>query len=113
MKSLRDQLNEGRPRHQTKLFLVVVTALFLASTLFFHHKSSPHAPAQHRPMHAEHLLSHCRARNIVPGPPSNFKSRTESDRFQPGTPATYIKNATIWIGRSEGTYENGDILIDK
>jgi hypothetical protein len=96
------------------MILAIITSVFLAATLFLNHKSNPtHGPTQHRPLRAEELLSTCKSRLIAPGPPSDFKSRTESDRCEHGTPAVYIKNATIWIGRSEGTYEHGDILLDK
>jgi hypothetical protein len=107
------RVNDGKPRQNMKMILAITASVFLTVTLFFHRKSNPHGPMQHRPMHAEELLSTCKARHIAPGPPSDFKSRTESDRFEHGTPAMYIKNATIWIGRSEGTYEHGGILLDK
>lgn len=113
MKPLLRDTGEGRPRHYSKLLLAAAASLFLAATLFFHHKSNPHGSTRHRPMHADELLKTCKARNVIPGPPSDFKLRKVSDRFAPGTPATYVKNATIWIGRSEGTYEHGGILLDK
>jgi hypothetical protein len=112
MKSFMQRVNDGKPRQNVKMILAIVASVSLVGTLFLRQKSNLHGPARRRPMHAEELLSTCRATRIVPGPPSDFESRTESDRFEHGTPAVYIKNATIWIGRSEGTYEHGDILLD-
>ncbi|KAJ7931230.1 carbohydrate esterase family 9 protein [Mycena leptocephala] len=51
---------------------------------------------------------------LGPGPPDNFHSRTESDRFVKGTKPTIIRNATIWTGLDDGKEViQGDILIDK
>jgi imidazolonepropionase-like amidohydrolase len=44
----------------------------------------------------------------------NFHNRKESDRFEPGTKPTLIKNGKIWTGGLNGTeVVHGDILIDK
>jgi hypothetical protein len=113
MKSLIQRVSDGKTHQSMKMILAITTSIFLAATLFLNHKSNSHGPMQHRPIHAEELLSTCKARLIAPGPPIDFKSRTESDRYEHGAPAVYITNATIWIGRSEGTYEHGGILLDK
>ncbi|KAK0189119.1 hypothetical protein F5146DRAFT_1058052 [Armillaria mellea] len=54
------------------------------------------------PLHAAETLQKCKLLDVPPGPPPGFHSRTESDRFVPGTKATLLKNATIWTGRVNG-----------
>ncbi|EGN99897.1 hypothetical protein SERLA73DRAFT_72673 [Serpula lacrymans var. lacrymans S7.3] len=52
--------------------------------------------------------------NVKPGPPSDFHSRAESDRFVPGTKPTLLRNASIWTGRRSGLEViHGDLLLDK
>ena len=60
------------------------------------------------------ILSHCAALKIMPSPPQDFHSREESDRFEPGTNATLIRNCVIFTGKDNGTEViHGDILLDK
>ncbi|KAG6845918.1 hypothetical protein H0H87_000724 [Tephrocybe sp. NHM501043] len=65
------------------------------------------------PINAAEILQKCSLLNAEPGPPADFHSRTQSDRFQQGTPPTLIQNATIWTGRVSG-HETiiGDLLLD-
>jgi hypothetical protein len=66
------------------------------------------------PINAEAIVAQCRALHLTPGPPDDFQSRTQSDRFEEGTRPTLIRNATIWTGLDEGNEViQGDILIDK
>ncbi|KAF9523733.1 carbohydrate esterase family 9 protein [Crepidotus variabilis] len=68
----------------------------------------------HVPINAAEIVHKCNSLNILPGPPKNFHSRSQSDRFQPGTQPTLIKNATLWTGRSEGhEVLSGSLLLDK
>ncbi|PVF97468.1 hypothetical protein CPB86DRAFT_807236 [Serendipita vermifera] len=113
MKALVDQVHDRRLRHNVKAILIVAASLFLTGTIYIRQQSSRVTTVHHRPLHAEELLDTCASLKVIPGPPDDFASRSESERFVPGTVPTYIKNATIWIGRSEGVYESGDILIDK
>ncbi|CAE7231904.1 unnamed protein product [Rhizoctonia solani] len=75
----------------------------------------PHVPKSHPiPPHALESLSKCKSLNIQPGPPKSFWSRTESERWEPGTPPTLIQNATIWTGGDHGNEVLlGDVLLDK
>ncbi|KAF7334287.1 Carbohydrate esterase family 9 protein [Mycena sanguinolenta] len=66
------------------------------------------------PINSEAIIAQCRALHLTPGPPDDFGSRTQSDRFAEGTKPTLIRNATIWTGLDEGNEViHGDILIDK
>ena len=84
------------------------------------------------PLHAEEALSKCRLLEVPPGPSPSFHTRSQSDRFVPGTKATLItvgrhsaagcegplltrllQNATVWTGGADGLeVVNGDILLD-
>ena len=60
------------------------------------------------------ILSHCAALKFTPIFPQDFHSREESDRFEPGTNATLIRNCVIFTGKDNGTEViHGDILLDK
>ncbi|KAF8969443.1 carbohydrate esterase family 9 protein [Flammula alnicola] len=60
------------------------------------------------------ILSRCAALKAAPGPPEGFYSREESDRFEPGTNATLIRNCLLFTGKDNGTdVIRGDILLDK
>ncbi|KAI0354145.1 composite domain of metallo-dependent hydrolase [Trametes cingulata] len=66
------------------------------------------------PLHAAESLHKCLLLEAKPGPPEDFTSRTESDRFVPATKATLITNAAIWTGRGNGLeIMKGDILLDR
>ena len=63
--------------------------------------------------HREGILQTCAALKIPAGPPADFYSRKVSDRFQPGTKATLIRNATVWTGEGNATVVvSGDTLLD-
>ncbi|PPQ65953.1 hypothetical protein CVT26_010715 [Gymnopilus dilepis] len=62
----------------------------------------------------ENILARCASLHAVPGPPKNFHSRDESDRFEEGTNATLIRNAVIFTGRDNGSeIIRGDLLLDR
>ncbi|KAG2013293.1 hypothetical protein CC2G_010222 [Coprinopsis cinerea AmutBmut pab1-1] len=62
----------------------------------------------------EELLARCAAVRVIPGPPPNFWGRDKSDRFEPGTNGTLIRNAKIFTGEKNGTVViHGDLLLDK
>lgn len=70
---------------------------------------SPHVPPD-----AQEILHKCRMLKATPGPSEDFFSRTVSDRYEPGTSAVLLKNATIWTGRESGKEViHGDVLLDK
>ncbi|KAF9566706.1 carbohydrate esterase family 9 protein [Agrocybe pediades] len=91
------------------VLVAVITATSSGVTLGWHRQSSVHVP-----INAAEIVDKCRALNVLPGPPTNFHERTQSDRYEAGTPPTHIKNATIWTGHADGhEVIVGDILLDK
>lgn len=107
---------EGVRKPKSLSLLVIAAAICSCFYLYLLYLSTAPSPSKRyhrRPLHAEQVLQTCRNTRIAPGPPENFKSRTESDRYVPGTSPVIIRNATVWIGRSEGVYENADILLHK
>jgi hypothetical protein len=77
--------------------------------------TSNSASRTHRvPLNAHQILAQCRALKTSSGPTAEFFTREVSDRFEPGTNATLIRNATIWTGEKNGTViVHGDLLLDK
>ena len=95
------------------LCTAVATATVLTCNVFLEHSATP-AHIHHVPLNAESILSQCAALRETPGPPANFLAREESDRFEPGTRPTLIKNARIWTGARNGTeIVYGDVFLDK
>ena len=90
------------------VLLATASTLYLSSGLF---------SSQDRgvivPLDAESILAKCRSLSIKPGPPADFHSRAQSDRFEPGTKAVLIRNATIWTGEDYGKEVlHGDLFLD-
>ncbi|KAG6841872.1 hypothetical protein C0991_005602 [Blastosporella zonata] len=115
---MSDKLPSHRPQHKrphrlirSPLFALVATALTLGLLNFqFNGENSTTASI---PINAEQILQKCSLLDAEPGPPADFHSRTQSDRFQQGTPPTLIRNATIWTGRVSGHEAIiGDLLLD-
>ena len=96
-------------------YLALAAGLYLSSVIITSVLSPdnsfkrPHAP----PPYADEILAMCRQLRQTPGPPEDFLSRTESDRYVPGTPPIFIKNATIWVGRGQEALTGTDIILDK
>ncbi|KAJ4479027.1 hypothetical protein J3R30DRAFT_3403875 [Lentinula aciculospora] len=66
------------------------------------------------PIDAHQIIEKCANLNTIPGPPLDFDSRKESDRYVAGTKPTLIKNATMWTGNMDGLEViPGDLLLDK
>ncbi|KAG6891465.1 hypothetical protein C0992_006196 [Termitomyces sp. T32_za158] len=100
-----------RPARYLSFFLLSIPLTFGFLNAAFNWKS---ATTANLPINAAETLRKCSLLNAEPGPPVDFYNRTQSDRFQPGTPPTLIRNATIWTGRVSG-HETiiGDLLLDK
>jgi hypothetical protein len=80
------------------LLLAIVTLVVLGYPF---NGATESRKSSHVPLHAQEALAKCRNLNVLPSPPPDFNSRTESDRYVPGTPAQLIKNATIWTVRQD------------
>lgn len=115
-------LSTATPRTRRLGPTLVVTLCALAATLtailcnvyFSNGYTTSSLRAQRVPLNAQQILSRCAGLRALPGPPTNFLAREESDRFEPGTNATLIRNATIWTGANNGTVViSGDILLDR
>lgn len=96
-----------RPHH-------VILAL-LSAVVTWKYLQSPHKSAERAPINAQQVLDACADLHAKPHIPLGFaKSRSESDRWVPGTTATLLKNGTIWTGNNDGKQIlHGDILISR
>jgi hypothetical protein len=101
----------GRTRVGRREILGLLAFLFASNLFVFGVWFQPKQLTK-LPLHAENTLARCRALHVKPGPPPSFNQRTESDRFQPGTRAVLVRNATIWTGRVDGLEVlKGDIFM--
>ncbi|KAJ6491350.1 hypothetical protein C8R47DRAFT_1045160 [Mycena vitilis] len=102
---------KGRKRVQALQFTLLLFAAFSYSLTYL---LWPNSHTETFPINAESIIARCSALHLTAGPPDDFQSRTQSDRFQEGTKPTLIQNATIWTGLDEGNeVVRGDILMDK
>ncbi|KAG8880724.1 hypothetical protein FRB98_004765 [Tulasnella sp. 332] len=100
---------QSRPRQWALLLSTLGSFSLLASWRVL---SGPHAHTHHVPLHAQRVLDECATMRQMPGPSASFASRLRSERFEPGTKAQYIHNATIWTGLKDGhDVIQGDILL--
>jgi hypothetical protein len=97
------------------LYLLALCAVTSTCTFYWNgHSTDARAASQRIPLEAQEILMRCASLRMTSGPPLNFADRSVSDRFEEGTPATLIKNATIWTGQKNGTeIIYGDLLLDK
>ncbi|CAE6350761.1 unnamed protein product [Rhizoctonia solani] len=107
--------SQRKPVATLKLNTLGLVALGSIGFLAYNVLNLPHIPKAHPlPPHALESISKCKSLNLKPGPPKSFWSRTESERWEPGTPSILIQNATIWTGGNHGDEVLlGDILLDK
>lgn len=69
---------------------------------------------QHVPFNSQEILVKCAGLRSSPGSSQTFSARDSSDRFELGTNATLILNATIFTGEKNATVPvHGDILLDR
>ncbi|KAJ7255303.1 carbohydrate esterase family 9 protein [Mycena rebaudengoi] len=93
---------QKQPRNRVKIVRlgVLVFALCSYSLTFLLWPNSPRIETL--PINAAEIVNKCRSLHLTPGPPDDFHTRTQSDRFVEGTKATLIRNASIWTGLDSG-----------
>ncbi|KAJ7510331.1 hypothetical protein B0H11DRAFT_1958549 [Mycena galericulata] len=102
----------ARTRLGRSQLLVLLAGLLTCNFLVFGFFFQPQRLTK-LPLHSETTLARCRSLHVKPGPPPSFNRRTQSDRFQPGTRAVLVRNATIWTGRVDGLEVlKGEIFMD-
>ncbi|KAI0743926.1 hypothetical protein C8Q80DRAFT_1184079 [Daedaleopsis nitida] len=108
--------SSARRRPNAQRFLLSALVLLAASSTVYLSLGllgTGNAASVVLPLDARSILSKCRSLHVKPGPPVDFYSRAESDRFQLGTLPALIRNATIWNGRSDGSGPlHGDVFLD-
>ncbi|KAH9833762.1 uncharacterized protein C8Q71DRAFT_712148 [Rhodofomes roseus] len=94
------------------LCTAVATATVLTCNTFL--QSAASQRIHYVPLNAETILTRCAALGEKPRPPTDFLARDASDRYEPGTKSTLVKNARIWTGARNGTeIVYGDVYLDK
>ncbi|KAH6915125.1 hypothetical protein BKA70DRAFT_566770 [Coprinopsis sp. MPI-PUGE-AT-0042] len=119
--AMRNPKPSTRSHGVSRTSIVFVTALAIALALLatWLGLNQPHqlltaGPHRFGILERQEILGRCASIRSTPGPPENFLSRDESDRFEAGTNATLIRNARIFTGEKNGTViVHGDILLDK
>ncbi|KAF9242017.1 hypothetical protein BU15DRAFT_44398 [Melanogaster broomeanus] len=97
----------------SRLYLLVaaVAALYISGWMSLQIATPPSALELAR---REDILHQCKYIKTPPGPPANFHTRQESDRYVSDTKPTLIRNATIWTSGRNGTEViEGDVLLHK
>lgn len=101
----------------TALSLVTFHLLLSSSSSFPFPPSSPKPePARPPPTHIVRGLALCQTHSSPVGPPADFAAKRErSDRFELGTKAVWIRNATIWTGANDGAevLREGEVVLDQ
>ncbi|KAI0797049.1 hypothetical protein C8Q75DRAFT_710125 [Abortiporus biennis] len=99
------------PKWSLVLYTVIATAILFSYSFLFN-PFTRNSADQTVPVNAQRILQQCASLKIVPGPGAAFHTREVSDRFEPGTKPTLIKNATIWTGLLNGTeIFTGDVFL--
>ena len=66
----------------------------ICTLALLHHNQLLHTQ-QEVPVHIVKALDRCHSLSTIPGPPSDFHTRSVSDRLEPGTKATVITLVSI------------------
>ena len=122
--SVRDGLPSPAPctgprrKSSSRRALLGLFVLLATSSTLYNLSSIRHADSSYSapvvPLDAQSILAKCRSLQLKPGPPADFYSRAQSDRYQPGTGPVLIQNAKIWTGEVGGSEVlRGDVLLDK
>ena len=99
-------------KHWSLHALLILTIIVLGNHVLFNYLSSREQGIL-VPANAVQIQSRCQNLRLLPSPPPSFYDRIISDRFDPSTRPTLIRNATIWTGQDNGLeIIKGDILLD-
>jgi hypothetical protein len=114
MDKLPSHSREGQKRQANPLFRLLTFSILISVTSLYYLTSQWGNTSSTVPINAAEIVQKCQRLEQEPGPPKDFHLRTQSDRFEAGTRATLLRNASIWTGRASG-YEviRGDVLLDK
>lgn len=103
---------KNKRKHWSLHALLVLTIIVLGNHVLFNYLSSREQGIL-VPANAVQIQSRCQNLRLLPSPPTSFYDRIISDRFDPSTRPTLIRNATIWTGQDNGLdIIKGDILLD-
>lgn len=106
-------LKKSMPLSVLLLILASTLAVWFSIPTSFSLLHTPSA-VQNVPINAQEILAQCMSLRATPGPPLAFHSREISDRYEPGTNATLIKNAMIWTGEKNGSVIfHGNVFLDQ
>ncbi|KAI0779702.1 hypothetical protein C8Q74DRAFT_1447183 [Fomes fomentarius] len=103
-----------RPSSQRSVLVFFILLAATSTVYYFVYRLGDRDESVVIPLDARWILGKCRSLQLKPGPPSDFHSRAYSDRYQPGTEALLIRNATVWTGNFNGSEVlRGDVFLDK
>ncbi|KAH7928042.1 hypothetical protein BV22DRAFT_1083961 [Leucogyrophana mollusca] len=103
-----------RPRRSKFTLLLTLCCVSISALVLSAFRIDLSQQSVELPLHAEEIVQKCQQLNAKPGPPANFHTRTQSDRFVSGTQATLLRNASIWTGNDAGNEViQADLLLDK
>ncbi|KAG6854875.1 hypothetical protein C0991_012065 [Blastosporella zonata] len=107
-------LRTSMPSLLVLLLLALTTIQWASTTTFLPPHPHTSSVIQDVPINAQEILERCSSLRMTPGPPQAFHSREVSDRYEPATNATFIKNAVIFTGERNGNeIIHGSIFMDK
>ncbi|KAM6496057.1 carbohydrate esterase family 9 protein [Amanita muscaria] len=90
--------------------LIAILALYSSTGLF----TSSYFQGHVAPKNAQEILAKCWSLKTPPGLSPGFEKREVSDRYEPGTNATWIRNCRILTGEKNGSVIiHGDLFLDK
>ncbi|KAI0761055.1 hypothetical protein BD413DRAFT_592733 [Trametes elegans] len=90
------RLRHGRVGRALRVFVAAALSLAVVQYLRVYTDLASSSPwGVEVPLGAQEYLDKCQLLDVKPGPPEDFNTRTQSDRFVPGTTATLIKSCMV------------------
>ncbi|KAG2142813.1 uncharacterized protein EDB93DRAFT_1338417 [Suillus bovinus] len=100
--------------HPALFTIALIYIILLHSSTFISSVSSQSSPQELA--RRSQILSKCAYIRAKPGPPPNFHTRTQSDRYadSENTTPVLVRNATIWTAANDGhEVISGDLLLHR